>query len=269
MCVHEDDAVITPRYCLMHEPKPSALHNWEHYCIRVHHIKTQKASYVCYECCISGPMTFDQLPVLTATNASFKMSLIWTNKWICKKYHPHGKHIHVPKTVPVTPPLYLEGCSSCCGRSELEKKLEVNPRWVSSVAVYGPILVPHLCHHLGMHLCVLIVPIRYEYLNIAQDLINNRNIHSSSHNKNSTTQLAGTSMQLQNKFSLQPHSFCLLGPWVNQGNNPVQCQIKVGHRLDMIYDCIQVSGNLHAECDSKWSPQLQCWAHTTPHICHI
>ena len=125
---------------------------------------------------------------------------------------------------------------------------------------------PHPCHHLGMHLCVLIVPIRYEYLNIAQDLINNRNIHSSSHNKNSTTQLAGTSMQLQNEFSLQPHSFCLLGPWVNQGNNPVQCQ-KVGHGLDMIYDCIQVSGNLHAECDSKWS-QLQCWAHTTPYICH-
>ena len=101
---------------------------------------------------------------------------------------------------------------------------------------------PHLCHHLGMHLCVLIVPIRYEYLN---DLINNRNIHSSSNNKynqTSTTQLAGTNMQLQNKFSLQPHSFCLLGPWVNRGNNPVQCQ-KLGHWLDMIYSCIQVSGN--------------------------
>ena len=128
--------------------------------------------------------------------------------------------------------------------------------------------IPHLCHHLGMHLCVLIVPIRYEYLNIAQDLINNRNIHSSFHNKNSTTHLAGTSMQLQNEFSLQPHSFCLLGPWVNQGNNPVQCQ-KVGHGLDMIYDCIQVSGNLHVDLTQN---DLSCSGGPIlppMHICHI
>ena len=170
------------------------------------------------------------------------MSLIWTNKWICKKYHPNSKHIHVPKSVPVMPPFYMEWCSSCCGRSELEKKLEINPNGSPQLQCMDLYYTPPLPSFRNASLCTL----RYEYLNIAQDLINNRNIHSSSHNKNSTTQLAGTSMQLQNEFSLQPHSFCLLGPWVNRGNNPVQCQ-KVGHGLDMIHDCIQVSGNLHVD----------------------
>ena len=91
--------------------------------------------------------------VLTATNASYKMSLIWTNKWICKKYHPHGKHIHVPKTVPVMPPFCMEGCSSCCGRSELEKKLtqDGSPQLQCMDLYYTPPLPPFrnasLCTH--------------------------------------------------------------------------------------------------------------------------